>query len=109
MLNGTEATERLGELDEGIQMIGLVSSSPVAESEATLKNDVGGVPAMVHWVKNLTAAAQIDAEVQFQSPAWCSGLKDPALPQPLAQTQSLAQELPYTVGAAIKGKKKKKK
>ena len=101
MLNGTEATERLGELDEGIQMIGLVSSSPVAESEATLKSDVGGVPAMVHWVKNLTAAAQIDAEVQFQSPAWCSGLKDPALPQPLAQ------ELPYTVGAAIKGKKKK--
>lgn len=69
MLNGTEATERLGELDEGIQMIGLVSSSPVAESEATLKSDVGGVPAMVHWVKKPTEVAQVYAKEWVQSPS----------------------------------------
>ena len=34
-----------------------------------------GVPAVVQWVKNLTAEAQVG------SPAWCSGLKDLALLQ----------------------------
>ena len=37
------------------------------------------VPVVAQWVKNLTAAARVASE---------------------AQLQSLAQELPYTVGAA---------
>ena len=56
-----------------------------------------GVPAVVQWVKNLTAEAQVG------SPAWCSGLKDLALLQlqqvsASAQIQSLAWELPYAKG-----------
>ena len=39
------------------------------------------VPAVAQWVKNLTAAAQVAAEAQVQSPAQGSVLKDPALPQ----------------------------
>ena len=35
---------------------------------------------MMQWVKNLTAAAQVTVEAWVQSPAWSSGLKDPALP-----------------------------
>ena len=35
---------------------------------------------MAQWVKNPTTAAQVTAEVQVQSPAQRSGLKDPALP-----------------------------
>ena len=34
---------------------------------------------MVQWVKNVTAAAPVTVEVR--SLAWCSGLKDTALPQ----------------------------
>ena len=34
---------------------------------------------MAQWLKNLTAAAQVPAEVQ--GPAQCSGLKDPVWPQ----------------------------
>ena len=40
-----------------------------------------GVPAVVQWVKNSTAAARVAAEMQVQVPAQCSGLKDQALPQ----------------------------
>ena len=36
---------------------------------------------MDKWVKNLTAVVQVAVEVAFQSLAWCSGLKDLALPQ----------------------------
>ena len=36
---------------------------------------------MAQWVKDLTAAAQVAAEVWVQFPAWHSGLKGPALPQ----------------------------
>ena len=35
---------------------------------------------MAQWVKNLTVAAPVAAEVRVQSPAWHSGLKDPELP-----------------------------
>ena len=35
-----------------------------------------GVPAVLPWVKNPTAAAHVFAEVQFQSLALHSGLKD---------------------------------
>lgn len=48
----------------------------------TVKKMIGlGVPAEVQWVKNLTAMAQASAETWVQSPAWCGGLKDPALPR----------------------------
>ena len=36
---------------------------------------------MAQWVKNLTALVQVTEEVQVQSPAWNSGLKDPVLLQ----------------------------
>ena len=58
---------------------------------------------MEQWVKNLTAAAQVTAEAQAWSPAWLSGLKDPA------QIESLAQELPCATGVAIRKKKNRKK
>ena len=40
-----------------------------------------GDPSVAWWVKNLTAVTQVAVEVQVCSPAWYSGLKDPALPQ----------------------------
>ena len=49
---------------------------------------------MVQWLKNVTAAAWVTAEVWVQSPAWHSGLKD------FAQIQSLALELPCAEGVA---------
>ena len=36
---------------------------------------------MAQWVKNLTAAIWVAVEVWVRSPAQCSGLKDPAMPQ----------------------------
>ena len=39
------------------------------------------VPAMAQWVKNPAAVAQVTVEVQVQSPAQHSGLKDLMLPQ----------------------------
>ena len=38
------------------------------------------VPALAQWVKNPTAAAQVAAEAQVQSPDPCSGLKHLAVP-----------------------------
>ena len=65
------------------------------------------------WVKDLTAVAWVAVEAQVRSPAWYSGLKDPGLPSEAQVTaaawiQSLAQELPYAVSAAIKKKKRMK-
>ena len=40
----------------------------------SIKNEIRGVPAVVQWVKNPTAAAWATAEAWVQSPAWCSGL-----------------------------------
>ena len=42
---------------------------------------------MVQQVKNLTAAAQADAEVQLPFLAWHIGLKDPVLPQLQCRSQ----------------------
>ena len=42
-----------------------------------VKNNWVGSPAVAKWVKNLSAVVQVP--VQF--PAWCLGLRDPALPQ----------------------------
>ena len=43
--------------------------------EHILKLLHSGVPAVVQWVWNPTAAALVAAEVWVQSPVWCSGLK----------------------------------
>ena len=40
-----------------------------------------GVSTVAQWVRNPTAVAQVTAEARVQSLAWCSGLKDGALPQ----------------------------
>lgn len=45
------------------------------------KMRISGVPAVIQWIKNPTEAAQVTAEVQVQSSAWHSQLKDAALPQ----------------------------
>ena len=37
------------------------------------------VPTMAQWVKDLTAVAQVAAELRVPSPACCNGLKDPLL------------------------------
>lgn len=36
---------------------------------------------MAQWVSNLTAEVPAAVEAPVQSPAWCRGLKEPALPQ----------------------------
>ena len=36
-----------------------------------------GVPAVVQWIKNPTAVAQVAVEAQVQSPAWHNGFKGP--------------------------------
>ena len=68
----------------------------------------------MQWVKNLTAAVQVATAAQVatvmrvQSLAWRRGLKDPTLLQlHHSQSFSLAQELPYAAGMAIKKKKKR--
>ena len=53
---------------------------------------------MLQWVKNLPAAAWVTVEAWVPSPAWSSGLKFSAV----AQIQSLAWELPYAAGVAVK-------
>ena len=63
---------------------------------------------MVRWFKNMTAAAQVTAEVWVSSLAWHSGLKDPALLQLWLRFNSWPWELPYAAGAAIKTNKQTK-
>ena len=65
-----------------------------------------GVLSVVPWVKNLTVAAQVTAEVRVRFPAWHSGLKELVLLQGSDSIPSL--ELPYAPGAPSKKKKKKK-
>ena len=55
-----------------------------------------------HGTVNPTAAVWVTAEAWVRSLAQCSGLKDPGLVTAAAQIQSLAQELPYTVGVVLK-------
>ena len=57
---------------------------------------------MAQWVKKPAAAARVTMEVGVQSPARCSGLKGSSVATAVAQIQSLAQELPYDMGAALK-------
>lgn len=56
---------------------------------------------MAQEVKNPTAVDPVAKEVRAQSPAWRSGLKNPALLQ-LPGRSFLAQEFPYAVEVAIK-------
>lgn len=46
----------------------------------------------------------VAAEVQVRSLAWCSGLKYMALLSAVARSQSLAWEILYATGVAIKKK-----
>ena len=72
-----------------------------------------GVPAVVQWVKNSAAAAWVTSEVWFGwfgSFTQCSGLRTQgsgiaaAVVQvtAVARIQTLTQELPYALNAAIK-------
>ena len=65
-----------------------------------------GVPAAAQWVKNLTAAAWVTVEVWVRFPhpvQWVKGSGTGAW------MQSLAWELPYAEGVAIKKTKKQTK
>ena len=81
----------------------------ICEKSITLKhNGFLGIPAVAQRVKSPTAVTLVSAEAWVQSPTWHSGLKEPALLQlwhrsaTAVQIQSLAQQLPYAVGVAIK-------
>ena len=56
--------------------------------------------AVAQWVKNPIAATWVTVEAWVQFPRPVQWVKDSALPQligtPLAQTESLAWELPHT-------------
>ena len=56
---------------------------------------------MVQWVKNLTAAASVAAEMRVQSPVRCNGLKNPVL----LQLWCRSQEFPYAVGVVLQERK----
>jgi len=47
-----------------------------------------GVPAMAQWAKDPTVVAQVAAGARVGSPAWPSGLKNPALLQLWCRSQS---------------------
>ena len=57
---------------------------------------------MVQWVKNPASAALVPVEVRVQSPAPEQWVKGSGVAAAVAQIQSLAQELPYAAGVAIK-------
>lgn len=48
-----------------------------------------GAPAVIQWVKNMTAETQVAVEAWVRSTAWHGGLKDPVLLQ--LQHRSLLQ------------------
>ena len=70
-----------------------------------------GVPAVAQWVKNLTAVAWVAAEAAGSIPGPAQWVKrsgiDVAVAQATAEAraQSLARELPYASGMAIKTNK----
>ena len=57
---------------------------------------------MAQWVKNPTAVTQVAAEVQVGFLVQRSGVKGSSVVGAAAWIQSLAQELPYALGVAIK-------
>ena len=71
---------------------------------------------MVQWVKKLTVAAQVShCRGKGSIPGLAQWIKGSSIAAavaeaaPLARIQTLAQELPYTVGDPIKKKKKKER
>ena len=73
-----------------------------------------GVPAVVQWVKNLTAVSRVPVEVQAQTLARSSGLKDLLLLQLLHRSQLWLRFHPWlgnfsTLWVCRKKKNKKKK
>ena len=66
-----------------------------------------GAPTKVQWVKNPLPAAWVAAEAWVWYPAQCSGLKGSGVATAAAWIQSLAWELSYATGAAIKSSKKR--
>ena len=65
----------------------------------------GEVPAVVQWVKKLTAAAWVVAEAQVRSPPQPSGLKELVLLQYLWLGFNLRTETTICHGVAIEKKK----
>ena len=62
---------------------------------------------MAQWIKNPTAAAQVAAEAWVQLIlAWHRKVKGSSVASAVAWIHSLARELPCTVGAIIKLKRK---
>lgn len=84
MLKTDSATSQLDELAPVIAKTAL--PCPTAKGSFWANKNWVGVPAVAQWVKNPTAAPWVAAEAQFQSPA---------------------REFPYTIGVAIKRKRKK--
>ena len=73
-----------------------------------------GIPVMVQWVKNLTAAALVAERCGFDSQLvqWVKGsgtVTAVARVAAVAWIQSLAWELSYAMSTAIKKKRKKEK
>ena len=60
------------------------------------------VPTVVYWVKNQTAVAWVAAELQQSD--WVQWVKGSGIAADEAPIQSLAMELPYAMGEAIKKK-----
>lgn len=60
---------------------------------------------MARWVKSLTAAVWVTAEVRVQYPTQCSWLKGLVLLQLWLRLNPWPRELPYATRAAIKNKK----
>lgn len=56
----------------------------------------------MHWVKNLTAVAQVTAEVHVPSQDWHRELKGSTIAAAMTQIQFLAKELPYAADMAKK-------
>ena len=66
------------------------------------KHKNSGVPAMARWVKNPTAVAQLAGEVWV--PSLTEGVKVSVVATAAPQIQTLAWELLFAIGVAIKFK-----
>ena len=73
-----------------------------------VREDVGSIPGLAQWVKDLEAAAEVTDAAQAQCYCGCgSGLGLLWLwHRPAAPAQPMVWELPYVTGAALKKKKK---
>ena len=79
VIMGVWAAETRSSVQPDLNSLCTVFSQPLHTaylSVSWLKSIRPGIPAMVDWVKNPTAMAQVTVEVQIRSPAWHSGLQD---------------------------------